>query len=280
MKRSVMRARVRGSAAAALLAFTASLIAFGGTPGAVANDGDPMILGTFFDNSQTTTRLTMDETNPNLNNVGLGGLEVVHGPDSNDIRPIGVVGYTGGSGLPYPDVSLGLYGESGVDGIWGLGARNGVVGKTNNGAASGVYGENQGTGYGVAGRANTGTGVFADTQSGTSLLATAVGGTAVNASAGAGGTSIKTKAPNSGTALSVTGKAKFSRSGVVTIAAGTASEEVTLTGVNSNSMIIATAQQTSAVSVKAAVPASGSFTIYLTGNAPAMGLKVAYFVLN
>jgi hypothetical protein len=249
-----VKARVRGSAALATLLLTASLIAFGGTPGAVANDGDPLILGTFSDSSQGTTRLTMDQTNPNLNNVGLGGLEVVHGPDSNDIKPIGVVGFTGGSGLPYPDVSLGLYGESGVDGIWGLGARNGVVGKTNNGAASGVYGENQGNGYGVAGRANTGTGVFADTQSGTSVLATAVGGTAVNASAGAGGTSIKTKAPNSGTALSVTGRAKFSRSGIATIAAGTSSLPVTLAGVNSNSMIIATAQQSASSPHRTRIP--------------------------
>jgi hypothetical protein len=275
-----MKPRVRASATVALLLLTVSLIAFGGTPGAVANDGDALVLGTFSNSSQGATRLTMDQTNPNLNNVGLGGLEVIHGPDSNDIKPIGVVGYTGASGLPYPDVSLGLYGESGVDGIWGLGARNGVVGKTANNAASGVYGENQGTGYGVAGRANIGTRVFADTQNGTSLLATAVGGTAVNASAGAGGTSIKTKAPNSGTALSVTGKVKFSRSGIVTIAAGSPSQAVTLAGVNSNSMIIATAQQTSNVSVKAAAPASGAFTIYLTGNAPAGGLKVAYFVLN
>jgi hypothetical protein len=47
-------------------------------------------------------------------------------------------------------------------------------------------------------------------------------------------------------------------------------------------MIIATAQQSStgSPSVKAAVPGSGSFRIYLTGNAPATGLKVAYFVLN
>jgi hypothetical protein len=48
-------------------------------------------------------------------------------------------------------------------------------------------------------------------------------------------------------------------------------------------MILATAQQSASVSVKAAVPAvpsSGSFRIFLTGNAPAAGLKVAYFVLN
>ena len=36
----------------------------------------------------------------------------------------------------------------------------------------------------------------------------------------------------------------------------------------------------SSVSVKAAVPGGGSFTIFLTGNAPAGGLRIAYFVLN
>ena len=45
-------------------------------------------------------------------------------------------------------------------------------------------------------------------------------------------------------------------------------------------MVVATAQQNGTVLVKAAVPAGGSFTIFLTGNAPGSGLKVAYFVLN
>jgi hypothetical protein len=45
-------------------------------------------------------------------------------------------------------------------------------------------------------------------------------------------------------------------------------------------MVLVMAQQSSTVYVKAAVPASGSFTIQLTGNVPTGGLKVAYFVLN
>ena len=45
-------------------------------------------------------------------------------------------------------------------------------------------------------------------------------------------------------------------------------------------MVLATAQQNGSVFIKAAVPAGGSFTIFLNGNAPASGLKVAYFVLN
>jgi nicotinamidase-related amidase len=83
-----------------------------------------------------------------------------------------------------------------------------------------------------------------------------------------------------GPALNVEGKATFSRSGVVTIGEGTSSMQVTLAGVTTSSMVLATAQQARAAHVKAAVPKSGSFTIWLTATAPAGGLKVAYFVLN
>jgi len=110
--------------------------------------------------------------------------------------------------------------------------------------------------YGLAN--TTGVGVFGDTANGTGVLARST----------------------KGTALDVRGKAKFSGSGLVTVAAGAASKKVTLAGVTSASMILATAQQDGTVSVRSAVPASGSFTIHLTGKAPAGGLKVAYFVLN
>jgi hypothetical protein len=85
---------------------------------------------------------------------------------------------------------------------------------------------------------------------------------------------------NGGIALQVQGRAKFSRSGTVLVAATRASKVVSLSGTTSNSMILAIAQQNANVFVKATVPGNGSFTIYLTGAAPAGGLKVAYFVLN
>ena len=75
-----------------------------------------------------------------------------------------------------------------------------------------------------------------------------------------------------GTALNVIGKARFSRSGVVTISAGTSSKTVTLAGVTTASMIIATAQQNTTRLVKAAVPGTGSFVIKLNGTAPTGGL--------
>ena len=117
------------------------------------------------------------------------------------------------------------------------------------GSGSAVYGQSTGSGAGV----------FGDTANGTGVLARTTG---------------------SGNALKVIGKAVFSRSGIVTIAAGKSFLTVTLAGVTSSSMVLATAQQFKGVFVKAAVPGNGTFQIRLTGNAPTGGLKVAYFVLN
>jgi hypothetical protein len=101
-------------------------------------------------------------------------------------------------------------------------------------------------------------GVFGDTTNGTGVIAR----------------------NTNGKALDVRGKAVFSPGGVVTLAAGAATKKITLAGVTTASMILATAQQDGTVYVRSAVPASGSFTIRLTGKAPASGLKVAYLVLN
>ncbi|MEO8476579.1 MAG: hypothetical protein ABI572_05950 [Actinomycetota bacterium] len=68
----------------------------------------------------------------------------------------------------------------------GRGVANYVSGETLNNGASGVHGKNEGTDFGVGGRATKGTSVLADSSN--------------------------------ATALDVRGTAKFSRSGVVTIA--------------------------------------------------------------
>jgi hypothetical protein len=114
----------------------------------------------------------------------------------------------------------------------------------------------------------TTTGVEGSTSSGSGVYGHATSGIGVNAYA------------NGGVALQVQGRAKFSRSGTVIVGAGTASKAVSLSGTTGNSMILAIAQQNANVFVKATVPGSNTFTIYLTGNAPSGGLKVAYFVLN
>jgi hypothetical protein len=116
------------------------------------------------------------------------------------------------------------------------------------GSGSGVFGHATGVGVGVNGQSESGTGVYAQS--------------------------------NTGRALDVVGKARFSRSGVVSVAAGTSTRTVHVAGVTLASMVLATAQQAASVYVQAVVPAAGAFSIRLTGPAPSGGLKVAYFVLN
>jgi hypothetical protein len=122
-----------------------------------------------------------------------------------------------------------------------------------------VHGQTGGVGSAVYGEANgAGVGVYGDT---------------------ADGTGVRARSTN-GNALEVVGKATFTRSGTVTVSAGTSAATVSLAGVATGSMVFGTAQQDAAVFVRSVVPATGSFTIRLTGNAPTGGLRVAYFVLN
>ena len=122
-----------------------------------------------------------------------------------------------------------------------------MYGHASNSAASGVYGQNDGTGFGVAGRASSGTGVLGDSANGVGVVASS----------------------QNATALQVTGKAQFSRSGVATVA-GTAaapknSVKVSLP-ITAKSMMTATLQKfVAGVYVVAAVPnvSGGFFTLYL-----------------
>jgi len=184
----------------------------------------------------------------------------------------GLSGYNAGSGDGVVGASASGYGVEGLtqtgsaglfgvnsgrgNGVEGLGSwANGVYGHSNSPTASGVYGENlSGAGYGVTGRVAGGRGVavLADDESG------------------------------SGVALRTTGKLQLlNRSGIATVAAGHSAKRVPLAGVTARSMVIATVQQTGGFAVRAAVPAAGSFTIYL--NKAAAGpatVKVAFLVLD
>jgi hypothetical protein len=145
----------------------------------------------------------------------------------------------------------GVYGVSASnDGVHGEGGTNGVSGRTANAAASGVYGENVGGGYGVAGRSDNGTGVLADSINGTALL--------------------------------VTGKGVFSRSGKATVKAGTVTVVVKNVALTTASLVLATLQQVEAgIYVAGVVPsvANSKFTITLN-QAPTGALKVAWFIVN
>jgi hypothetical protein len=179
-------------------------------------------------------------------------------------------------------------------GVWGdnIGRGNGVYGLSNGPLASGVYGSNSSDGYGVAGRTgssvragtlgdNTGSGpgVTGESAAGTGVLGVSHGAGDATASNGIG---VRAMASGSGTALSVNGKAKFSRSGTLIIPAG--ASKVTVSGVSLSeaSFVLATLQAYRAgIAIAAVVPnaAAGSFTIRLT-KAVTSSTKVAWFVVN
>ena len=83
-------------------------------------------------------------------------------------------------------------------------------------------------------------------------------------------------------ALRTTGRLQFqNRSGIATVASGKTSVKVTLAGVTATSMVMATVQRAGGFFVQAAVPAAGTFTIFINKAAvsPAT-VRVAYLVLN
>ena len=100
-------------------------------------------------------------------------------------------------------------------------------------------------------------------------------------SSSSGGFGVRTTSFN-GAALDVHGRAQFSSSGVATVAAAHSSVVVTSWPVTSSSQILATMQTHRAgIHIEAATPdpASGHFTIYLSGTVSA-ATNIAWFVLN
>ena len=170
---------------------------------------------------------------------------------------------TAGSGNGVGVVGTGSGDGSGVTGNGGPNAGIGVAG-VGVGGGVGVWGTGgNGTGAGVWGTGGGGPGVR-----GTSQAASAPGVLAENTAGG--------------TALKVSGPAAFSRSGVLTVAAGKSSATQTGVALTSARLVLATLQQNlSGVYVRAAVPniTGSSFTVYLS-KAPTASSKVAWFVVN
>ncbi len=224
-------------------------------PAAAAN-GDNVILGST-SNSETAATVVTNFTD---GQIALSGAATGSGTGLLGSTGSGraVAGFAGGGGTGvYGQTSSGS--DSGVVGV-NFGAGNGVFGNVHNSAASAVYGQNDGTGFGVAGRASAGVGTLGDSADGIGVWASS----------------------QNATALKVTGTAQFSRSGILTIAAGKSS--VTQTGVTltSASLVLATVQQDRpGVWVRSAVPnvAGSSFTVHLS-KAVSARTRVAWFVVN
>jgi hypothetical protein len=169
----------------------------------------------------------------------LGTSEDTTDPANNSMNA-GVVGVAGETGSVADNIGLtGVYGYADPSlaegfvgaGVWGDSPDIGVIGT----GATGV----QGVGiWGVQGYTEEPGGVAVYAQS---------------ADAGA-------------RALRVEGRAEFTRSGRVSMGSGTSTKKVSLAGCTSNTMIMAMmASNRSGRWVRAVVPTTGSFTIYLNG---------------
>ncbi|HTK56822.1 MAG TPA: hypothetical protein VL295_08355, partial [Gemmatimonadales bacterium] len=218
---------------------------------------------------------------------------------SSSVVAVGVTStQPAGTGLDAAGPEVGVTADGGTLGVWGREENPGgtaLFGQAVADNAYGVWGSDQGTsGVGVYGTTTSGTGVLGQSSgsTGVGVEGTSAGnGSAVyGQNTGATGTGVFGDATTgtgvlahstSGTALAVNGPAHFSQSGIALVPSGAKSIKVTMAGVTPSSMILATIQQGGGFYVKYAVPAAGSFSIFIN-KAPASPntVKVAYFVLN
>jgi hypothetical protein len=215
-----------------------------------ATDGSPVLLG----QSNNATAATEIVTN------AADALRVQG-------RAIGVDGRTTGTTTEETMFQDGVIGVAGrVQGptgfgiaLYGEGANGcGVLGQ---GGHCGVHG--YGVKAGVEGKSMAGAGISGNTQDGVGVEAGVFPG-------------------GSGLALRADGPVVFSRSGLLTIAAGKSSISKAVPALSATSMVLATLQTNRAgVYIQAAVasPRTGRITIYLNKTMPA-ATKVAYFVLD
>jgi hypothetical protein len=222
---------------------------------AAAADGGNVVLGAQNESeSETTiTEATAGEvafkavtTNPDRAAlVGATG-------DQTDIR-IDLTQFTGVYGwapeAPFPAdpqyEGSGVWGDSPDDGVVGSGGLTGVLGL---GGGAGVVGIGDDGVVGIGGPTGAGVRAFGDTT-----------------------TTV---------ALAVSGKVTFSRSGRVTIATGKSSIKVNLAGTTTSSRVFAVLHSNrSGRYVRAVVPTTGSFTIYLNTTVTA-NTFIAWFVIN
>ena len=241
---------------------------------AQAADGQPVLQGT--DNGPASARtlimttgfaefasLADSSASNGKGSVGVWG----HGAD-NGVMGESVSGGTGVLGLGGANGGTGVVGNgggqagSGVVGTSGSAGGTGVIGTSGGGNGTGVLGTGSGTGNGVHGIALKGNGV--------------------HGSAGTGGIGVLAENTSGGAALTVTGPASFSRSGVLTVPAGHATATQSGVALSTASLVLVTLQQhATGLYVLAAVPNSAghSFKVYLSKSVSA-STKVAWFVVN
>jgi hypothetical protein len=268
--------------------------ALAAAPPAQATQGSAVLLGQNNNGATAATGLfaTSGESavlaDPG-NGTGVSGSGASNGP--------GITGNGGGFGS-------GVIGSGGPDNAFGVegfgtGTAPGVFGSGGASNGPGVFGTGKGSGAGVGGNGgpnngpgilgfgggNSGDGVqgFSVGGSGSGVLGSASGGSGLHGKANAArGVGVLAENTAGGTALKASGRAVFSTSGILTVAAGSSKatrKGVALTGA---SLVLATLQQdVPGIWVRAAVPnvQGRSFTVHLSKAVPAK-TKVAWFVVN
>jgi hypothetical protein len=186
--------------------------------------------------------------------MAVRGVSAVTSDPLVNVKNAGVVGIAGDPADIAANIALsGVYGYSDPSSVEGF-------------VASGVWGDS--ADIGVIGSGSVGT--YGEGFVGAVGYSEAAGGAGVEA---IGGTS-------SAVALHVVGRAEFTRSGRTSVGAGKAKKEVTLAGCTTSTLIIATmAANRSGRWVRAVVPASGKFTIYLNSSVSS-STQVAWIALT
>jgi len=225
-------------------------------PAAAAN-GDPIVLGQNNAETSVTTIANSTADSAALRCTAAGNAIEASSDSFNAVFALsnsgtGVAAQSSSSSAIFGDSGsgTGVVGHStsgtGVSGQSALG--EGVSGESS-GSGSAVHGTNFGSGTGVMGECAAGTGVLASGK----------------------------------TALKVKGPAVFSRSGILTVAAGQSSAQKTGIALTPVSFVLATIQGNVAgvhvQGVTLVTGSPGSFTIHLNKSVPAK-TKVAWFAVN
>ena len=228
-----------------------------GLSGSVSGKGAAGVLGT--------------DASPGAGSFGVYGRSArgtgVHGISDHKTGVMGQARSPGEAGVAGVDFApqqggSGVYGQSrlgtGVHGVsFGGTAVSGLASTSGHSGVSGVDQARSG-----------GHGVYGESRHGTAVHATSFEGTGVHASS------------EHGTALRVTGRTAFSRSGVARVPAGQRTVTVEVDGLTPASIVLATIQAPQAgVAIEGAQPGPGSFVITLSGEA-AGDLPVGWFVIG
>lgn len=296
-KAGTTRRTLLGAGLGALVAAVAGAL---GRPQAVrAANGDPLALGTANTASTTTGLLSSEGTNAALSVVNTSTGGAVHGGSANGPAFLGFSQSgnafdgqsTSGNGVRgVSDVGIGVQGRSNTEkGVYGYsntgpgvyaysGANHAIWGYADGASAFGLFGQaEKERGVGVVGQNLT-----SDTIGLLGAPKHGVEGRAPNA---IGYVGVRASAPAAATALSVDGRAQFSRSGKASVPAGKSFVVVTVPGgLSSASLVLATPMiNRIGVYVQSAVPnaATGQVRINLNKIASASAsTPIAWIVLS